>query len=239
MGNPIETTTGWAEPPKSTNGALHVVSEADFTGATADLAEIYGAWTAPQKLDNIGTLFRTSDSVPPGNLYLWNGVDLDLIESGGVPLVQLAGSSAGGTIPAQIVDSNGVAFEITGTASTQSMTAAKKASAPTGAAQIFDSPTGIEWFRATINPYVALTTGQSIVIAYSTTSLDTGVEANAEAVAGAVATATGVPWVNAIVLNANNLSEAIRYDGTNTIKRIAAVATDTTSNYAYILQMVA
>lgn len=117
--------------------------------------------------------------------------------------------------------------ELTGAEQLRHMIATVDTGAPSGAADIFNDATGVKVFTVTIDPDTTLAAGTSIVVGYSTTAGDTGVETNAKNCSVEQGgTRTGQAYTNVVVLNANQPSKTVIWDYTNTIKRIVAVTSD-------------
>lgn len=139
-------------------------------------------------------------------------------------------------------DDQGVVLSISGTPSSHLMVAAKNNVAPTGNSQIYDSVVGCKYARVELDPAITLAAGHCVVVAWSTTSGDTGADSNAEIYADeVVSTRTGIAnlYTNVTILNSLFPYREIVYDGVNKIKRIVAVSSNSPATaYNYNLSII-
>ncbi len=117
-----------------------------------------------------------------------------------------------------------IIVNISGTEKHRSMLAASTTTTPSGAAEIVDDAAGFKYFKVSVGVGVALGADEYIVVGYSTTVNDAAVLTNVvNKEAELDATPTGAVFTDIVILDSSNLNAEVIYDGTNTIKRIAAV----------------
>lgn len=122
-------------------------------------------------------------------------------------------------------DGSELVNSVKGVESLRFMQSSANGTAPTGDDEIYNSATGCKYFRVRL--YEALAANQTVAIAWSTTSGNTAIDADAKSAADeSIGVPTGAAKTNVLILDTNFKEAEIIWDGATTIKRIVAVSSD-------------